>query len=241
MITKGEITHYLGDVIASVVAKTEAIAREAVNLIKVEYEPLEVVSDMHEAMKPESPKVHESGNILAHPVFIRGDMEEAIEKSAYISKGIYETQRVEHAFMEVETSVAVPKDGGVEVYSQSQGIFEDRTQIAKLLGLPEEKVRVILVANGGGFGGKEDLSVQGHAALMALLLGLPVKVHLTRDESIIMHPKRHPVWMNYTLGCDKDGKLTFIKARFVGDTGAYASVGAKVLTRIAVMNTSSLD
>jgi len=233
MIAVGEITHYLGDVIASVVAETEAIAREAVSLLKVEYEPLEVVSDMHEAMKPESPKVHEGGNILAHPVYIRGDMEDAIAKSAYISKGVYETQRVEHAFMEVETAVAAPKDDGVEVYSQSQGIYEDRIQIAKLLALPEEKVRVILVANGGGFGGKEDLSVQGHAAMLAKLLGLPVKVHLTRDESIIMHPKRHPVWMDYTLGCDKDGKLTFIKARFVGDTGAYASVGAKVLTRIA--------
>lgn len=233
MIAIGEITHYLGDVIAGVVAETEAIAREAVSKIKVEYEVLEVVSDMHKAMEPESPKVHESGNILAHPVYIRGDMEDAIAKSAYISKGIYETQRVEHAFMEVETAVAVPKDDGVEVYSQSQGIYEDRTQIAKILALPEEKVRVILVANGGGFGGKEDLSVQGHAALMAKLLGLPVKVHLTRDESIIMHPKRHPVWMDYTLGCDKEGKLTFIKARFVGDTGAYASVGAKVLTRIA--------
>ena len=233
MIAVGEITHYLGDVIAGVVAETEAIAREAVSLLKIEYEVLEVVSDMHKAMEPESPKVHESGNILAHPVYIRGDMEDAIAKSAYISKGIYETQRVEHAFMEVETAVAVPKDDGVEVYSQSQGIYEDRTQIAKILALPEEKVRVILVANGGGFGGKEDLSVQGHAALMAKLLGLPVKVHLTRDESIIMHPKRHPVWMDYTLGCDKEGKLTFIKARFVGDTGAYASVGAKVLTRIA--------
>ncbi len=135
--------------------------------------------------------------------------------------------------MEVETAVAMPDGEGVKVYSQSQGIFEDQTQIAKLLGLPKEQVRVILVPNGGGFGGKEDLSVQGHAALMAKLLGAPVKVHLTRDESITMHPKRHPVWMEYELGCDKGGKLTFIKAKFVGDTGAYASVGAKVMTRIA--------
>ncbi|OQX62571.1 MAG: selenium-dependent xanthine dehydrogenase [Anaerolinea sp. 4484_236] len=233
MLKTGEITRYLGDVIASVVAETEAIARKAIGLLKVTYEPLEVVSDMHAAMKPESPKVHEGGNILAHPVFVRGDMEKALAESAYISKGIYETQRVEHAFMEVETAVAMPENDGVKVYSQSQGIYEDRIQIAKLLGLPLEKVRVILVPNGGGFGGKEDLTVQGHAALMAKLLGLPVKVHLTRDESIIMHPKRHPVWMDYTLGCDKNGKLTFIKARIVGDTGAYASVGAKVLTRIA--------
>ncbi len=233
MLKTGEITRYLGDVIVSVVAESEAIARDAVSKIKVTYEPLEVVSDMHAAMNPESPKVHEGGNILSHPVFVRGDMDNARKNSAYISKGIYETQRIEHAFMEVETAVAMPDGEGLKVYSQSQGIYEDQTQIAKLLDLPKEQIRVILVPNGGGFGGKEDLSVQGHAALMAKLLGKTVKVHLTRDESIIMHPKRHPVWMDYELGCDKDGKLTFIKARFVGDTGAYASVGAKVLTRIA--------
>jgi len=215
MIAEGEVTHYVGDVLASVVAKSEAIARNAVSKIKVKYEPLEVVSDMHAAMRPESPKVHPSGNILAHPVFKRGDIESERKKSAYISKGIYETQRVEHAFMEVETAVAMPEGEGVKVYSQSQGVYEDRIQIAKLLGLSLEQVRVILVPNGGGFGGKEDLSVQGHAALMAKLLDAPVKVHLTRDESIAMHPKRHPVWMDYELGCDVDGKLTYIKAKFI--------------------------
>ncbi|MBT7189666.1 MAG: molybdopterin-dependent oxidoreductase, partial [Anaerolineae bacterium] len=241
MLKKGEITRYLGDVIASVVAESEAIARDAMSKIKVTYEALEVVSDMHAAMRPESPKVHEGGNILSHPVFVRGDMESARKNSAFISKGVYETQRIEHAFMEVETAVAMPDGEGVKVYSQSQGIYEDQIQIAKLLGLTKEQVRVILVPNGGGFGGKEDLTVQGHAALMAKLLGLPVKVHLTRDESIIMHPKRHPVWMNYELGCDKEGLLTFIKARFVGDTGAYASVGAKVLTRIASHAAAAYD
>ncbi len=233
MIAKGEITHYVGDVIASVVAESESIARDAVSKIRVKYKPLEVVSDMHAAMRPESPKVHPSGNILAHPVFKRGDMEEAKRKTAYVSKGVYETQRVEHAFLEVETAVALPDGERIKVFSQSQGVYEDRIQIAKLLGLDLAQVRVVLVPNGGGFGGKEDLSVQGHAALAAKLLGKPVKVHLTRDESIRMHPKRHPVWMDYELGCDINGKLTYIKARFVGDTGAYASVGAKVMTRVA--------
>ncbi|HIE25479.1 MAG TPA: selenium-dependent xanthine dehydrogenase, partial [Anaerolineales bacterium] len=233
MIKAGEITHYVGDVLASVVADTESIARDAVNKIRVTYEPLEVVSDMHAAMNPESPKVHPGGNILSHSVFKRGDVDAQRKKSAYISKGVYETQRVEHAFMEVETAVALPDGAGIKVYSQSQGVYEDQTQIAKLLGMKLEDVRVIQVPNGGGFGGKEDLSVQGHAALAAKLLNAPVKVHLTRDESISMHPKRHPVWMEYELGCDAEGKLTFIKAKFVGDTGAYASVGAKVLTRIA--------
>ena len=233
MIAVGEVTHYLGDVLACVVAGTAAEARAAMTKLKVEYEPLAVVSDMHEAMKPESPKVHGDTNILAHPVFKRGDIDDAKSKTAFVSKGIYETQRIEHAFMEVETAVALPDGEGVVVYSQSQGVYDDRIQGAKILGLPLEQVRVILVANGGGFGGKEDLSVQGHAALAAKLMGAPVKVHLTRDESIVMHPKRHPVWMDYELGCDVNGKLTYLKAKIVGDTGAYASVGAKVLERVA--------
>ncbi|HNB51148.1 MAG TPA: molybdopterin-dependent oxidoreductase, partial [Anaerolineales bacterium] len=122
---------------------------------------------------------------------------------------------------------------GLEILSQSQGVYDDRVQICQLLALPQEQVRVILVPNGGGFGGKEDLSVQGHAALFAYHLQMPVKVKLTRDESIMMHPKRHPIWMDYEVGCDKDGKLTFVKVKFVGDTGAYASVGMKVLERSA--------
>jgi xanthine dehydrogenase molybdenum-binding subunit len=137
--------------------------------------------------------------------------------------------------MEPEAAVAYPGTEGyaVEVLSQSQGIYEDRIQLAVLLGLPEQRVRVVLVPNGGGFGGKEDLSVQGHAALAAFLLGKPVKLRLTRDESIRMHPKRHPMWMDYEVGCDAAGMLTYVKAYIVGDTGAYASVGAKVLERAA--------
>ena len=113
----------------------------------------------------------------------------------------------------------------MRLYSQGQGVYEDRRQVASLLGLPEEKVRVIQVANGGGFGGKEDITVQGHAALFALLLQKPVRVRLSRPESIRMHPKRHPLVMEYALGCDRDGRLTALRARIVGDTGAYASVG----------------
>ena len=140
---------------------------------------------------------------------------------------------IEHGFMEPEAAIAYPEDNGITVLSQGQGIYEDRKQIAKLLGIPSNRVRVTLVPNGGGFGGKEDLSVQGHAAIMSSALGVPVKVRLTRDESIRMHPKRHPVWMEYEVGCDENGKMTFVKAKFVGDTGAYASVGMKVLERAA--------
>ena len=233
MIAVGEETHYVGDVLAGVVAETEVIAREAVGLIEVEYEVLEPVTDMHKALEADSPSIHASGNILSQSITNRGDLEKAKTESAYTSHGIYQTQMIEHGFMEPESCIAYPHQDGVEVLSQGQGVFDDRVQIAKLLGLPLEKVRVILVPNGGGFGGKEDLSVQGHAALFAYHLKQPVKVRLTRDESILMHPKRHPIWMEYTIGCDDKGHFTFCKGRFVGDTGAYASVGMKVLERSA--------
>lgn len=233
MVAEGETTRYVGDVLACVVAETDAIAREAVGLIQVDYEVLEPVVDMHKALEEGSPSVHEGGNVLAKTITSRGDIDVAMSEAKYVSHGIYQTQMIEHGFMEPEACIAYPKDNGVEVLSQGQGVFEDRKQIAKVLGLPESDVRVILVPNGGGFGGKEDLSVQGHAALAAYLMGEPVKVRLTRDESIIMHPKRHPIWMEYTIGCDEDGNLTFCKGRFVGDTGAYASVGMKVLERSA--------
>ena len=233
MIAEGETTRYIGDVLAGVIAESEAIARQAVELIGVTYDVLEPVTDMHEALKDDSPAVHEGGNILSTSATSRGNMEEARAGSAFVSHAVYETQRIEHGFMEPEAAIARPWDGGIEVLSQGQGVYDDRVQIAKLLGLPEERIRVVLVPNGGGFGGKEDLTVQGHAALMAWIMDLPVKVRLTRDESITMHPKRHPMWMEYNTGCDEAGKLTFVKVRFIGDTGAYASVGMKVLERAA--------
>ncbi len=233
MIAVGETSRYVGDVLACVVAETDRIARQAVSLIDIEYEVLEPVADMHAALQADSPSVHEGGNILSKSITRRGDIDQAMAAAKYTAHGIFETQMIEHGFMEPEVCIAYPQARGVEVLSQGQGVFEDRKQIAKLLGLPESDVHVILVSNGGGFGGKEDLSVQGHAALAAWLMGEAVKVRLTRDESIIMHPKRHPIWMEYTIGCDEDGKLSFCKGRFVGDTGAYASVGMKVLERSA--------
>jgi CO/xanthine dehydrogenase Mo-binding subunit len=199
----------------------------------VDYEVLEPLTDMLQAEG--SPiLVHEKGNLLATCVIRRGgDVDGLLAASAFTASGTFRTQVIEHAFLETEAAVALPDEGGVRLYSQGQGIYEDRRQVASLLGLPREKVRVIQVANGGGFGGKEDLTVQGHAALFALLLQKPVRVRLDRPESIRMHPKRHPFVMEYALGCDRQGKLTALQARIIGDTGAYASVGAKVLERAA--------
>ena len=234
MIDEGETTHYIGDVIAGVVAINEKIARNAVSLIHVEYEILEPVTDPYKALEKESPCVHDNSNLLENCVIRRGEFEKSFKNAAYTANGFFQTQRIEHAFLETETAVAMPNEiGGIKIYSQGQGVYVDRKQISELLSLPEEKVEVVLVPNGGGFGGKEDMTVQGHVSLFAFLLQKTVKLHLSREESITMHPKRHPVFMDMALCCDNKGKLSAIKLRAVGDSGAYASVGTKVLERVA--------
>jgi aldehyde oxidoreductase len=233
MIGTGQLTHCVGDVLAGVVADTEAIARQAVELIKIEYEVMDPVIDMHEAARPGSEQVHHGRSNVLESCSIRfGDVSGAFEDAAFVASHVFETQRIEHAFLETETAVALPEGEGVHLYSQGQGVYVDRRLVAEILGLEEEKVRVTQVQNGGGFGGKEDLSVQGHACLFAYILGKPVRVHLNRSESVRMHPKRHPVWMDMQLACDKSGKLTALRLKAIGDTGAYASVGTKVMERV---------
>ncbi|MBI9039080.1 MAG: selenium-dependent xanthine dehydrogenase [Bacteroidales bacterium] len=235
MIAEGEITNYIGDVLAGVVAETEDIARKAIELIDVEYEELQAVSDMLDAIKDDSIQVHSGkSNILEKCIVKNGNAQKSIHSSAFIAHNIFQTQRIEHAFLETEAAIGkYLGDNKIELYSQGQGVYVDRKQIASILGLSEENINVILVPNGGGFGGKEDLTVQGHAALFSYNLKSCVKLSLTREESIRMHPKRHPVYMDMTLACDKKGKLTALKLWAVGDTGAYASVGTKVLERVA--------
>lgn len=233
MIAEGEITHYIGDVIAGVVAKSDKIAREAIALIKIEYEVYKPVTDVFKAI--DGKRVHpERPNCFDTSQFTIGNAEKEIKNAKYTSKGSFQTQRVEHAFLEKEAAIARPDGkGGIELFSQSQGIYEDRRQISMILGIPEEKVRITLVPNGGGFGGKEDMSVQGQTALFSYLLQKPIKLTLTRQESIRLHPKRHPVFMDIEIAANEKGKLTALKLRAVGDTGAYASVGMKVLERVA--------
>lgn len=233
LIGEGETTHYIGDIIAGVVADTDEIARKAVSLIKVKYEVCKPVTDVFEAINGD--RVHaDRPNNFDTVQFTIGNPDEALKKAKYVSKGRYETQRIEHGYLEKESSLAVADgQGGVELYSQSQGIYEDQRQVAMILGLPVERVRVVLVPNGGGFGGKEDLSIQGQTSLFAWLVQQPVKITLTREESIRLHPKRHPVFMDMEVGADEKGRLVALKLDAVGDTGAYASVGMKVMERVA--------
>ncbi len=233
MIDEGETTHFIGDVIANVIADSDEIAHEAVDLIQIEYEVLTPETDVYKAIDGE--RVHpERPNNFDTCQFTIGNAEKALKEAKYTAKGRFETQRIEHAFLEKEAAVAYPNcHGGIELLSQSQGVYEDRRQIAMVLGVPEDNVRVTLIPNGGGFGGKEDLSVQGHTALAAYHTQKPVKLTLTREESIRLHPKRHPVFMDMEVAANEEGKLTALKLRAVGDTGAYASVGMKVLERVA--------
>ena len=231
MINVGDITHYLGDAICLVAAETPEILARAKALVKVDYEELPMVRSPREAMLPDAPLVHKSGNLLAHKHIQRGNPAEAIAKSKHVLTQRFSTPWTEHAFLEPECAVAYPDGDGVMVLSTDQGAYDTQHEIMGMLGLPAELVKVQNQLVGGGFGGKEDVTVQHHAALIAYLAKRPVKVKLTRAESILIHPKRHPMEMEFSLGCDENGIIQGVAAEVIADTGAYASLGGPVLER----------
>ncbi len=231
MIPVGGVTRYLGDAIAIVAAETKEILEQAKALVEVEYEELKPVTCPAEALAEGAPLVHSTGNILSHEHLVRGDADRVIRESKYKVTRHYETPWTEHAFLEPECAVAMPMGDGVLIYSTDQSIYDTQHETCILLGLPPEKVIVENKLVGGGFGGKEDVTVQHQAALIAYLTKRAVKVKLTRKESIIIHPKRHPMSIDMTTACDENGYLTAMKAVVVSDTGAYASLGGPVLQR----------
>jgi xanthine dehydrogenase molybdenum-binding subunit len=205
-------------------------------LVEVEYDPLPPVCDPQAALLDGAPNAVWSldGNVLSRSAYARGDVHAALAESAHVVKEVFQTQRVEHAFLEPESTVAVPTDdGGLYVYSGGQGVWDDRDQMASVLGIEKERITVELVSNGGAFGGKEDMANQAQTALAAWLLGRPVKCTFSREESFLVHPKRHPIRTEITVGCDADGRLMAMRAHMIGDSGPYASVGMKVLERAA--------
>jgi xanthine dehydrogenase molybdenum-binding subunit len=205
-------------------------------LIEVEYEVLKPITNPRLAIDTDEIAVWKTqSNVLSTSTYKRGDVDAAFAQCAHIVEQDFSTQRIEHAFLEPESTLAVPSDDGtsLHVYSGGQGIWDDRNDIAKLLGLPNEQVTVELITNGGAFGGKEDMSNQAHASLAAWLLQVPVKCTLSREESFLMHAKRHPIDMSYKIGCNAEGKILALHVRAIGDSGAYASVGMKVLERMA--------
>ena len=234
-IPEGGRTSYAGDVIAIVVAATKQQARDAAPLVDVEYRVLRPITDPVAAIDDPEPAVWGTdSNVLSVSEYERGDVDALLASSAHLVHEVFHTQRVEHAFLEPESTLAVPgSDGTLHVYSGGQGIWDDRNDIAAILGIANEQVTVELVSNGGAFGGKEDMSNQGQTALAAWLLQRPVSCTLTREQSFRVHAKRHPIRLECTAGCDADGHLTALRVRAIGDSGAYASVGMKVLERAA--------
>jgi selenium-dependent xanthine dehydrogenase len=232
MIAEGEETRYVGDALVVLAATSKEAARQALELIRVEYEELPPLLSPEAAMAEGAPRLHPKGNLLSETSVKRGNVDQAIADAKYVVTQRYSTPRQEHAFLEPESALAVPsQDGPLTVYTAGQGVYDDHQGIVEMLGVANEKVRVISKLVGGGFGGKEDLSVQHHAALLAWHSGRPVKLTFTRKESFLVHPKRHPMDMEYTTACDESGKITAVKARIVADTGAYASLGGPVLQR----------
>ncbi len=234
-VAVGEEVRCVGDVLAAVAADDERTAREATRLIDVQYEVLEPVLDPEAALQSGSPQVNPTHeNLLSRSLITRGNVDEALAESAHVVRGTWQTQRIEHLYLEPEAALAEPlPDGKLALFTQGQGIFDDRRQVAGLLAIPEDDLYVELIPNGGAFGGKEDMSVQSQTALLAQRTGRPVRLVLNREESIRIHPKRHPIKMEYAVGADAEGRLTAVKARMIGDSGAYASVGGKVLERAA--------
>jgi xanthine dehydrogenase molybdenum-binding subunit len=241
----GGRSSYTGDLLALVVAGDRATARRAAALVEVDYRTLPTFADALTALGSPEPAVWQVGdpgepNVLSRTTYARSDhpdgldADAALAASAHTVHEVFQTQRIEHAFLEPEATLAVPRDDGtLEVFSGGQGVWDDRRQIADVLGIAEERVLVHLVANGGAFGGKEDCANQAQTALAAWLLGRPVKCAFSREESLRVHPKRHPVRVEAWAGCDTEGRVTALKARIVGDSGPYASVGMKVLERAA--------
>jgi xanthine dehydrogenase molybdenum-binding subunit len=234
-VAVGEEVRYVGDVLAAVAAVDRQTARRAAQLVEVDYEILAPVLDPKLAIRPDAPQINpKHDNVLSMTVITRGDTAAALAQSTHVVSGTWQTQRIEHLFMEPEAAFAVPlSDGRLHLYTQSQGIFDDRRHVAAVLGEPEENVFVELVPNGGAFGGKEDMTIQAQTALLARLSNRPVRLALSREDSVRMHPKRHPITMTYRVGCDADGRLTAAEVDLLGDSGAYASVGGKVLERAA--------
>lgn len=227
----GELTRCAGDAIAAVAARTKEVANEAIKLIEVSYEEYEPVTDPVKALEPDAPKIHEKGNLLSRTYVKRGNPEEALAAAKYLVKNTYRTPPLEHAFIEPESAVAFYDGDVLTLYVATQSVTHDHHELCRVLGLPHDKVRTILQNVGGGFGGKEDLSVQHYAALATFHTKKPCKYTFTRDESLLCHPKRHGMELEIATGCDENGKLTVMTAKIIADTGAYASLGTAVLER----------
>ncbi|MEJ2708314.1 MAG: molybdopterin-dependent oxidoreductase [Anaerolineales bacterium] len=232
MVAVGERVRYVGDTLAIVAAETREIAEQALELIEAEFEPFEVISDPVQARQPQTESLHPQGNLLKHIKVRKGDVETGFAGAEVILEHTFHTATTDHAFLEPECSIARPtEDGRIEIYVGSQIPYADREQVARVLDWPQERVRIRGQLMGGGFGGKEDIAGQIHTALLANATARPVKMLFDRHESLVVHPKRHATRIHVKVGAKRDGRITAMQTELYGDSGAYASLGEKVMTR----------
>ncbi len=242
MVGIGERVRYVGDTIAIVAAETQEIAEQASALIEAEFDLQPVITNPVQAHQEGVPQIHEKGNLLKHIKVRKGDMEQGFAESDVILEHTFHTAITDHAFLEPECSIGVPlPDGRMEIYVGSQIPYQDRTQVARVMGWPEERVRVVGQLMGGGFGGKEDVMGQIHVAMLANVTQRPVKLLFDRHESLLVHPKRHGTQIRVKLGAKKNGCLVAMETELYGDTGAYASLGEKVMTRATTHSAGPYD
>ncbi len=238
----GERVRYVGDTVAIVAAESQQIAEQASALIEAEFDLQPVITNPVQARQEGVQQIHEKGNLLKHIKVRKGDMEAGFAEADVILEHIFHTPITDHAFMEPECSVAVPKsDGRMEIYVGSQIPYQDRTQVARVMGWDESRVRIVGQLMGGGFGGKEDVMGQIHSAMLANVTGRPVKLLFDRHESLLVHPKRHATQIRVKIGAKKNGRLVAVDTELYGDTGAYASLGEKVMTRATTHSAGPYD
>jgi xanthine dehydrogenase molybdenum-binding subunit len=250
MVGVGERVRYVGDAIAIVAAETLEIAEQASALIEAEFDPQPVITNPVQARSEGVPQIHEKGNLLKHIKVRKGDMEKGFAEADVILERTFHTPMYDHAFIEPECSIGVPLAagrkaphdlGGVEIYCGSQIPYQDRQQVARVMGWDESRVRIVGQLMGGGFGGKEDVMGQIHVAMLADATKRPVKLLFDRHESLLVHPKRHATQIRVKIGAKRDGRLVACETELYGDTGAYASLGEKVMTRATTHSAGPYD
>src|SRR5512138_472573 len=242
LVGVGERVRYVGDALALVAAETQEIAEQASALIEAEFDLQPFITNPVQARQDDVPQIHAQGNLLKHIKVRKGDMDKGFAEADVILERTFHTATTDHAFLEPECSIGVPlPDGRMEIYCGSQIPYQDREQVARVMGWPEERVRVVGQLMGGGFGGKEDVMGQIHVAMLANVTQRPVKLLFDRHESLLVHPKRHATQIRVRIGAKKDGRLVACETELYGDTGAYASLGEKVMTRATTHSAGPYD
>ena len=226
---------YIGEPVALVAAESEELAKEAVKRIHVHYRELPVVTTPHEGLAEDAPRVHEKGNLVLHSKTRKGDVEKGFEQAGVIVEDTFRTHVQEHAYIETESGVGLcdPKSN-IVIWSANQCPFRDRRQVAAVLGLRENRIRVIRATTGGAFGGKDDVTVEIHIGLLVQATRRPVRLVLDREESFLSQTKRHAIEIRTRRGATKDGKLCALEGTVYGDTGAYAGLGPFVVKKCGI-------